>query len=139
MQLAGNNEWGELVEQSRLVGMAKELAMHSACEKLGDDEIVLSLAPKNKHVFMDARFADLKEAMTELFKRPMDIKIEFEDSDRETPAECLARLGVQQLEETKESLQQEPGLQAVMSEFGARIDDNSIEPYSNNQRDSGDQ
>jgi DNA polymerase-3 subunit gamma/tau len=133
VQLAGNNEWGELVEQSSLQGMSKELAMHSACEKLGEDEISLSLAPKNKHIYLDARFAEIEAAMSALFNRTMIVKIEFEDSDRETPAECLARLGVQQIEQTKESLQQEPGLQAVMSEFGASIDDSSIEPYTPDQ------
>ncbi len=104
--------------------------MHCACEKLGDDEIRLSLAPHNQYVFKEARLDDIKAAMSTLFKRPMSVKLEIEESDRETPAECLARLGVQQLEQTRDSLQKEPGLQALMSEFDAQIDQSSVEPYA---------
>ena len=67
--------------------------------------------------------------MSQLMQTSIKVIIDIEPSDRETPAECLARLGVQQLEQTKESLVGEPALQALMTEFGAQIDESSIEPF----------
>ena len=53
--LAGNNEWGELVEQTNLSAFPKELAMNCACEKLADDKIVLALSPSREHLLRPGR------------------------------------------------------------------------------------
>jgi len=40
----------------------------------------------------------------------------------------LERLGYEQLEQTKQNLQSDPGVKALMSEFGATINEQSIKP-----------
>jgi len=56
------------------------------------------------------------------------IEFTVEESDKETPAECLDRLGYEQLEQTKQSMTNDPGVKALMSEFGATINEQSIKP-----------
>ena len=124
--LAGNNEWGELIEQTNLVGLPKELAMNCACEKLSDDKIILSLSDKSKHLFKEDRVIDIQNALQQFMNKPVVVTLEVEESDKETPAECLDRLGFEQFEQTKESLHNDPGVKALMSEFGATINEQSI-------------
>jgi DNA polymerase-3 subunit gamma/tau len=126
--LSGNNEWGELVEQSELVGFAKELAMHCACEKLSDDKVVLSLSPKVQHLLKPDRIAQIQDQIQKVLSTKAEFIVEVEESDKETPAECLERLGVEQIEQTRQGLHDDPGVQALMSEFGATINEQSIKP-----------
>ena len=126
--LAGNNEWGELVEQAGLVGLSKELAMHCACEKLATDKVVLTLSPKAQHLFKPERQADIQTRIRALMNSQAELSITVEESDKETPAECLDRLGFEQLEQTRQNLENDPGVKALMSEFGATINEQSIKP-----------
>jgi len=126
--LAGNNEWGELIEQSQVTGMSRELAMNCACERLADDKISLSLSPKIQHLYKEERLIDIQVAVQALLNSNVALSIEIEESDLETPAECLERLGYEQLEQTKQNLQSDPGVKALMSEFGATINEQSIKP-----------
>jgi len=97
--LAGNNEWGEQVEQTGLIGLPKELAMNCACERLTDDKIQLSLSPRLQHLFKPERLLNIQEAIRTLMNSSVEVALDVEDSDKETPAECLARLGHEQLNE----------------------------------------
>ncbi len=126
--LAGNNEWGELVEQTNLQGFSKQLAMHCACEKLSDDLIQLSLSAKTQHLFKPERLADIQTEVQLISQAKTIVELEVEESDKETPAACLERLGFEQLEQTKQNLQNDPGVKALMSEFGATINEQSIKP-----------
>jgi len=126
--LAGNNEWGELVEQTDLQGFAKELAMHCACERLAEDRIQLALSPKTKHLFKDERLEQIVTSVRSTLNNNVDIQLEIEESDKETPAECLERLGFERHEQTKDNMINDPGVKALMSEFNATIDEQSIKP-----------
>jgi DNA polymerase-3 subunit gamma/tau len=126
--LSGNNEWGELVEQSELLGFAKELAMHCACERLSDEKVVLSLSPKVQHLLKPDRVAQIQTQIQKFLNTKAEVFVEVEESDKETPAECLERLGVEQIEQTRQGLHDDPGVQALMSEFGATINEQSIKP-----------
>lgn len=126
--LAGNNEWGELIEQSHMVGLSKELALNCACESLGENVIRLCLSPQWKHLYKDERKNDIQEAMRALKNPQLTVEIEFEDSETETPAECLVRLGHEQQEQTKQVLSDDPVVQALRSEFGATMNEQSIKP-----------
>ena len=126
--LAGNNEWGELIEQTTLVGLSKELAINCACERLGDDTIQLCLAPQLQHLYKDERKNDIQEALRQFKNTQVNIELDIEESDKETPAECLARLGHEQYEQTRQVLNHDPVVQALQSEFGATLNEQSIKP-----------
>ena len=128
--LAGNNEWGELIEGTSLVGMAKELAMNCAAERISDERIDLCLSPKLEHLHSDSRFDEIKSAVMAATNSAISIKLDIDDSDRETPAECLSRLGFEHEEQVRESMVSDPGVKFLMSEFGAKIKENSIKPLS---------
>ena len=126
--LAGNNEWGELVEQTNLIGFPKELAMNCACEKLSDDKIILSLSPSKEHLLRPGRLESIEEAIRQITQKTTEITLDVEDSERETPADCLSRLGHEQFEQTKENFKSDPGVKAFISEFGATLNEESIKP-----------
>ena len=128
MTLAGNNEWGELIEQTDLIGLPKELAMNCACERLSEDQIDLAIAPKLKHLFKPDRLKMIESAVSTLGGKALVLNLEVEESDKETPAECLDRLGHEQFQHTKEQFENDPGVKAIMSEFGATLNENSIKP-----------
>ena len=100
--------------------------MNCACEKLSEEKIVLSLSPASQHLFKAGRLEDIQTAIQAIVDKPVEILLEVEESDKETPAECLQRLGYEQLEQAKENLQNDPGVKALMSEFGATINEQSI-------------
>ena len=126
--LAGNNEWGECIEQTDLIGLPKELAMNCACERLTEDKIDLALSPKLKHLFKPDRLKLIEKAIATLNGKPVTLNLEVEESDKETPAECLERLGHEQFEHTKQQFADDPGVKAIMTEFGATLNENSIKP-----------
>lgn len=126
--LAGENEWGVLVEQSALQGLSKQLAMNCACERLGAEAIQLALAPSMQHLFKEERRSDIETEISRTLKTQVQVKIAFEDSDIETPAECLQRLGAERHSEAKNQLVQDPGIKALISEFDATIVEQSIKP-----------
>ena len=117
-----------MVEQTSLLGLSKELAMNCACEKRSEEKIQLSLAPSLEHLFKAERVDDIRHAIQAISSQPIEVQLEIEESDKETPAECLQRLGFEQLEQTKENLQNDPGVKALISEFGATMNEQSIKP-----------
>lgn len=126
--LAGNNEWGELVEQTALQGMAKELAMNCAADRINEQRIDLCLSPKLEHLFDQQRFDDIQAAVKAVTNAQLAVSLDIDNSDRETPAECLARLGYEHEEQVRDAMHNDPGAQSIMSEFGAKIKENSIKP-----------
>lgn len=128
--LAGNNEWGELVEQTSLAGMTKELAMNCAAERISEDRIDLCLSPKLQHLYNDDRFNDIKDAVKAVINNGVDVSMEIDDSDRETPSECLSRLGFERDEQVRETMHSDPTVKSIISEFDATIKENSIKPIT---------
>jgi DNA polymerase-3 subunit gamma/tau len=126
--LAAHNEWGALVEQSELIGMTRQLAMNCACERLLEDRVELALSPKLQHLHKPERLKDIEQELRRLRGQVMAVELTVEDSDKETPAECLERLGIERTSQIKADIEQQPGVQALMSEFGATIVEQSIKP-----------
>ena len=102
--------------------------MNCACEKLSQDRIHLALAPKQQHLFKPERVTDIQEQLRQYTGHSIEVDLQIEESDKETPAECLSRLGFEQIEQTRRNLQNDPGVKALMSEFGATINEQSIKP-----------
>ncbi len=128
MVLAGHNEWGAMVEQSQLIGLTRQLAMNCACERLHEDRIELTLAPKLQHLNKPERIDEIKQELSRMSGREFVVDLLMEQSETETPAECLERLGVEQTAQLKAEIEQQPGVKALMSEFGASIVDQSVKP-----------
>jgi DNA polymerase-3 subunit gamma/tau len=126
--LAGNNEWGELLEQTDLQGFAKELGMNCACERITDEKVLLALSPKVEHLLRDDRVEQIQDSLRKVLKPHLVVTLSVEESDKETPAECLSRLGFEQHEEAVSNIKTDPAVQAIMSEFGATINEQSIKP-----------
>ena len=102
--------------------------MNCACEKFSDDKVALALSPSKQHLLRPGRLENIEEAIRHLTNKETKVTLELEESDRETPADCLARLGYQQFEQTKENFKSDPGVKALMSEFGATLNEESIKP-----------
>lgn len=128
--MLGQNEWGEMVQQTQLQAMSRELAMNCACERHLQKKIELSLSPSLQHLFTPERLTEIEQAIAALSGQNYTVSIEIEESDKETPAECLQRLGFEQKSKIKSNISQVPGVQALMSEFDAAIVDSSIQPTS---------
>ena len=130
--LAGNNEWGELIERTQLVGMAKELAMNCSAERINDERIELALSPKLEHLHSEERFNDIQIAVKETVKAATNndiaVSLELSESDRETPSECLSRLGFERQEQVREQMHNDAGVKSIIAAFGASIKENSIKP-----------
>ncbi|MCH2189302.1 MAG: DNA polymerase III subunit gamma/tau [Gammaproteobacteria bacterium] len=126
--LAGNNEWGELIEQTTLVGMAKELAMNCAADRINEERIDLCLSPKLEHLYSDDRYKTIQSAVRLAVNSEIKVSLDIDDSNRETPSECLSRLGFEQQEKVREQIRNDPGVKSIISAFGASIKENSIKP-----------
>lgn len=126
--LANHNEWGALIEQSQLVGLTREFAMHCACERLLENRAELCLSPKLEHLNKPERIATIEQELQRQSGRAFSVDLKVEDSDFETPAQCLERLNSEQLAQIKSEIEQQSGVQALMSEFGATIVEQSVKP-----------
>ena len=104
--------------------------MNCAADRINEERIDLCLTPKLQHMYSDARFADLKAAVKQITNPNIKVSLDVDDCDRETPAECLSRLGFEREEQVRESMHADPAVKSLMSAFGATIKENSIKPIS---------
>ena len=102
--------------------------MNCACERLSDEKVMLSLSPSREHLLRPERLEAIQEAVRSITNKDTIVTLDVEESDRETPADCLSRLGHEQFEQTKETFKSDPGVKAFISEFGATLNEESIKP-----------
>lgn len=80
-------DWGVILEQLNVQGMAQQLAKHCILESFSEREIILRLSQEHKHLQTNRSATEkLQTALTDYFARPIILKIMLGKSEAATPA-----------------------------------------------------
>ncbi|MCW8845742.1 MAG: DNA polymerase III subunit gamma/tau [Gammaproteobacteria bacterium] len=125
---SSSRDWASLIKSMRLKGVSRQVAVN--CQMLGREGNVVSLQldPASKALITDTLKANLQKSMSEYFKSDISLRIVLAEPAVETPAKQVARQEQERLQQARESLEQDPNIQALKSTFGAAILEDTIRP-----------
>jgi DNA polymerase III subunit gamma/tau len=85
---SGNQpDWGVILDQLNVQGMAQQLAKHCIMESFSDRQITLRLSQEHKHLQSNRKATEkLQAALTDYFARPVKLNIVLGNADSATPA-----------------------------------------------------
>ena len=80
-------EWGVLLEQLNVQGMAQQLAKHCTLESFSERQITLCLSQEQRHLQANKMATEkLQACLSEYFAKPMKLKIMLGENRSATPA-----------------------------------------------------
>jgi len=129
-QEMGALDWGVLMSQLNLQGMARELAKHSVLASFADHKMVLNLAPQHKHLQGNkSALEKLQAALGEYFAQPIKLIVDVAASaSAATPAAVEQQEKQTRQQEAEEAIKQDAFVREAQAVLGAKIIENSIKP-----------
>jgi DNA polymerase-3 subunit gamma/tau len=125
------------VERLDLKGATRLLAGNCAYLRRDGAIIHLRLDRRFESTLSKPRQAALADALTARFGERLRVEIAIGSTESETPMQKKVRLGDEQLEAARASLEADPNVQALRDMFGAELNPDSVEILS--ARNSGSQ
>jgi len=125
----GPPDWGVLLAQLNVQGMAQQLAKHCVLQNLSDGQITLCLSQEHKH-FQTNKMATekLQAALSEYFAKPMKLNIVLGKIEAATPAVIEHQDKQLKQQRASESIARDSFVRESQSELGATLVPESIKP-----------
>ena len=126
---AGQPDWGILLTQLNMQGMAQQLAKNCVLQSFLDGRITLRLSQEHKHLQANKMATEkLQAALSDYFAKPIKLNIVLGKTESATPAvvEQQAKQFKQQL--ANDSIAQDNFVREAQSELGASLITESIKP-----------
>ena len=125
----GQLDWGVLLAQLNIQGMAQQLAKHCVLQSLSDGQITLRLSEKQKHLQANKMATGkLQEALRDYFARPMKLNIVFGENEFATPAVVEQQAKELRQQEACDSIERDSFVREAQAELDARLIVESIKP-----------
>ncbi len=121
-----NINWGELLPQLKLTGMAATLASHCAVKKFDNKVLYCVLSPRHAPLYSDAIAQRIADALSKHLKQDIKLDIKMQEQDQETPAQQQAKEQAIALDGAKSQLQDDPTVKALEQAFDAKLDESSV-------------
>ncbi|NOQ16758.1 MAG: DNA polymerase III subunit gamma/tau [Methyloprofundus sp.] len=128
---AVSQEWSEIVQSLNLSGLTRELANNCILEKVDDKVCQLILDPKQ--VRTPRQEEKLEAALQGYFSKPIKLLIKAEKISADTPAVKIQQAKLDRQQEAVDAIEASNNIQALKTNFDARIIPGSIEPVNNNE------
>ncbi|EGG99967.1 DNA polymerase III subunits gamma and tau [gamma proteobacterium IMCC2047] len=127
-QLNSNEAWIEVVHQSPLRGMTRNILMQCGFESRADKQLNLKIDPQYIDLLNVSHHSRIEQALTETLSAAIKVNIQAGEVTQETPAAWAQRVLGERLQAAREALENDPNVQHWMAEFGATLDVDSIKP-----------
>jgi DNA polymerase-3 subunit gamma/tau len=127
--ISGNHDWGVLLTQLNVQGMAQQLAKHCVLQSFSDGQITLSLSQEHKH-FQTNKMATekLQAALSDYFAKPMKLHIVLGKTEAATPA-VIEHQGRQlKQQQASDSIATDSFVREAQLELGAILVPESVKP-----------
>jgi DNA polymerase-3 subunit gamma/tau len=122
-------DWGVLLAQLNVQGMARELAKNCTLESFTEGRLTLNLAPPQKHLQTNKMALDkLQLALTGYFARPIRLVVTLGAANAATPAAVEQHEKQTRQQVASDAIQHDPFVREAQAQLGARIIENSITP-----------
>lgn len=120
--------WIELCEQMGMTGMTGNIVRQTTLVTEDGDNWLLHLDPQHSALFNANQQKRINDSLNQTLGRSVQLQIEVHTPAAETPALALARRRARQQADAVLSIEQDPVIQTLMTDFGARILPDSIRP-----------
>nr|WP_288453610.1 DNA polymerase III subunit gamma/tau [uncultured Pseudomonas sp.] len=124
-------EWLEIFPKLGLSGMTGSIAANCTLIAAEGDKWLLHLDPGHSALFNATQQRRLNDALNAYHGREMQLSIELIKPEQETPAQAAARKRANRQREAEASIQNDPLVQQIISQFAASVRAGSIEPVDN--------
>ncbi|WP_017170997.1 DNA polymerase III subunit gamma/tau C-terminal domain-containing protein, partial [Xanthomonas phaseoli] len=128
-RIADAEQWLELVTRSGLNGPSRQLAANAAFIGHRDGVLRLALAPGFEYLHSERSIANLAQALAPVLGNPPRIVIETGSADVETLHERANRQKGERQSAAETAFMNDPTVQLLIQQQGARIVPDSIRPY----------
>jgi DNA polymerase-3 subunit gamma/tau len=124
----GLPDWGVLLAQLNVQGMAQQLAKHSVLENLDDGQVTLCLAHEQKHLQTRMAVDRLQAALGEYFAKPVRLTITLGKIETATPAVVEQQNKEFMQEQADDSIGIDPFVREAQAELDAVVVADTIKP-----------
>ncbi|HEX5337196.1 MAG TPA: DNA polymerase III subunit gamma/tau [Gallionella sp.] len=122
-------DWGVLLAQLNVQGLALQLAKHCVLESFSDGQITLRLSQEQKHFQTNKIATDkLQAALGDYFAKPMKLNIVLGGADVATPAVVEQQNKEFRQQQANDSIMQDGFVRDAQAELGAAVVAESIKP-----------
>ncbi|WP_185265618.1 DNA polymerase III subunit gamma/tau [Halopseudomonas xiamenensis] len=120
--------WLEIYPRLGVAGLTQSIAAH--CQLVSNDNAIwrLHLDPGHSALYNENHRLRLQNAIVELEGQALTLEVVVQAPDQETPAVAAARRRVARQKEAEASIQGDPLVQALITDFAAQICADSIRP-----------
>ena len=122
-------DWGVLLTQLNVQGMAQQLAKHCVLENISDRQITLRLSQEHKHLQTNrSAIEKLQAALTGYFSKPIKLNIVLGESGSVTPAVIEQQTKNLKQQQASDSIAQDRFVREAQIELDANLIEESIKP-----------
>lgn len=125
---ASNDDWGSIVAELSVSGMARELAQHCQLKGMTEQGITLCLASSQKHLLLKPAQNKLQSSLEEYFAKSLRLIIDIDELVENTPAEVAQKQREERQAVAEKSVGQDVFVKEVITTFDASVVENSIKP-----------
>jgi DNA polymerase-3 subunit gamma/tau len=124
---SGALDWGVLLAQLNVLGMAKELAKNCTLESFLEGRMTLNIAPQHKHLQSNKNAQDkLQAALAEYFTKPIKLLVTLGATHAVTPAVIQHQEKQVRQQQATDAIMQDPFVQEAQVQLGAQVIESSI-------------
>ncbi|WP_304640493.1 DNA polymerase III subunit gamma/tau [Pseudomonas sp.] len=121
-------QWLEIMPGLGLTGLTQSIAAHCQLVSRQGDQWRLHLDPGHSALYNENHRQRLQQALTDHCGADVKLEVLIEAPTEETPAVAAARRKVARQKDAEASIQTDPLVQRLMTEFAAQICEDSIRP-----------
>lgn len=116
--------WSQLLTQSGLSGLPKQVALHSNYSK-NQNEVTLVVSQSQSHLLNDATKLSIEEALSSTLQQPLQVSLVVGEV-KDTPFALQELINKKRLAYAKEAIQQDVNVNQLCETFSAKVLEESI-------------
>ena len=129
---SGLPHWDTLIEQASLRGPLGQLAQNAALRGREGTTLVLALQPAHMHLAVEPMVGQMEDRISQAMGERIRLRfVEQSGAAAETPAARAANAREAAQSAAEQAIEEDPLVQSLKREFGARVVPQSIKPFEN--------
>jgi len=121
-------DWHTLIERANLRGPLGQLAQNASMREVEGETMTLVLKPAYMHLAVEPLTGQMEERLTKAVGRRIRLRFIADHAAGETPAERAAQMRDARQADAIDAIGNDPLVQALQRDFGARVIPQSIKP-----------
>ena len=126
-------DWLDIYLKLGLGGLTGSIAANCTLISAEGDRWLMHLDPAQSALFNATQHRRLNDALNQFLGRTLQLDIQLQTPQQETPAQAAARRRNERQKAAEESIQSDPVVQQLMQQFAAVIRDGTIEPVEHSE------